>query len=140
VQDATRIRVAGRGGSGSNGGPAGDLYLRVTLRPHATFERRADDLHCDIEVPVEEAALGGEVRVPSLKGKTLALRIPVGTQSGRSFRLAGQGMPRKGGGFGDLHVRVLLTLPDPMSDEQRALFEQLRAGKTGTTSETGATA
>ncbi|HJM88421.1 MAG TPA: J domain-containing protein [Dehalococcoidia bacterium] len=139
VQDGTRIRVAGRGGSGSNGGPPGDLYLRVTLRPHANFERRADDLHCDIDVPVEEAALGGEVRVPSLRGKTLALRIPAGTQSGKSFRLAGQGMPRKGGGFGDLHVRVLLTLPDPMSDEQRALFEQLRAGKSGATSETSET-
>ena len=140
VQDGTRIRVAGRGGSGSNGGPSGDLYLRVTLRPHASFERRVDDLHCDIDVPVDEAALGGEVRVPSLKGKTLALRIPAGTQSGKSFRLAGQGMPRKGGGFGDLHVRVLLMLPDPMSDEQHALFEQLRAGKGSATSEAGAPA
>ena len=127
VTDATRIRVAGRGGSGSNGGPSGDLFLKVYLRPHATFERRADDLHTDVAVDVADAALGSEVRVPSMKGKALALRIPAGTQSGEVFRLAGQGMPRRSGGYGDLHVRVELMLPEPVTEAQRALFEQLRA-------------
>jgi DnaJ-class molecular chaperone len=131
VPDGTRIRAAGRGGSGANGGPAGDLFLKVFLRPHATFERRADDLHTDVAVAVSDAALGSEVRVPSMKGKTLALRIPAGTQSGKVFRLAGQGMPRRSGGYGDLHVRVELVLPEPITEEQRALFEQLRASTDG---------
>jgi len=80
-----------------------------------------------VDLPVEDAALGGEVKVPTLKGKTLALKVPAGTQGGKQFRLAGQGMPRPGGGFGDLFARVRLVLPEPMTDEQRRLFEQLRA-------------
>ncbi len=131
VADGTRIRVAGRGGAGSNGGAPGDLFLRVELRPHPTFERRGDDLYTDVAVAVADAALGSEVRVPSLKGKTLALRIPEGTHSGKVFRLAGQGMPRRGGGYGDLHVRIQLVLPDPMTEQQRALFERLRASAQG---------
>ena len=131
VRDGTRIRVAGRGGSGANGGPPGDLFLRVQLRPHTTFERQGDDLYADVAVGVADAALGSEVRVPSLKGKTLALRIPAGTQSGKVFRLAGQGMPRRSGGYGDLHVRVELALPEPMTEAQRVLFEQLRASTEG---------
>jgi molecular chaperone DnaJ len=131
VKDNTRIRVAGRGGSGSNGGPSGDLFLKVYLRPHATFEQRADDLHTDIAVDIADAALGSEVRVPSMKGKALALRVPAGTQSGKVFRLAGQGMPRRSGGYGDLHVRVELMLPEPITEAQRAIFEQLRASGDG---------
>jgi len=69
------------------------------------------------------------VKVPTLKGKTLALRVPPGTQGGKQFRLAGQGMPRSGGGYGDLFARVRLVLPDPMTDEQRQLFEALRASR-----------
>lgn len=131
VRHGTRIRVAGKGGPGSNGGAPGDLFLLVELRPHSRFERREDDLHLVVEVPVAEAALGSEVRVPSLKGKTLALRIPPGTQSGKTFRLAGQGMPRRGGGFGDLRVQVQLVLPEPMTDEQRELFERLKTSTDG---------
>jgi DnaJ-class molecular chaperone len=125
IQTGQRIRVAGRGGPGAGGGPAGDLYLLVEVRAHPRFERRADDLHVDVDVPVADAALGGEVHVPTLKGRSLALRVTPGTQGGRVFRLAGQGMPRSGGGFGDLHARVRLVLPDPLSDDQRALFERL---------------
>ena len=80
----------------------------------------------DVDVSVAEAALGGEAKVPTLKGKTLALRIPEGTQGGKVFRLAGQGMPTGKGGFGDLHARVRLVLPDPLTADQRALFERLR--------------
>jgi DnaJ-class molecular chaperone len=140
IEDGQRIRVAGRGGSGAGGGPSGDLYLMVHITPHARFERRGDDLHVDIEVPVADAALGGEVHVPTLKGRNLALRIPAGTQGGKVFRLAGQGMPReraKGGGFGDLHARARLVLPEPLTDEQRALFQQLREA-TGQAREAGA--
>ncbi len=127
VESGTRIRVAGKGGPGANGGANGDLFLRVQVSRHPRLERRGDDLHIDVEVPVADAALGGEVHVPSLKGKTLAVRIPAGTQSGKVFRLAGQGMPRQAGGYGDLLARVALVLPEPMTDEQRALFERLQA-------------
>jgi DnaJ-class molecular chaperone len=117
IQDGQRIRVAGRGGPGAGGGPNGDLYLVVHITPHTRFERRGDDLHVDVDVPVADAALGGEVHVPTLKGRALALRIPAGTQGGKVFRLAGQGMPREqGGGFGDLHARVRLALPDRFTD------------------------
>ncbi|MDA0301502.1 MAG: J domain-containing protein, partial [Chloroflexi bacterium] len=100
--------------------------LHVSVSLDERFERRGDDLYVDMDVPVADAALGGEATVPTLKGKTLALRVPAGTQGGKVFRLAGQGMPRTGGGFGDLFAKVRLVLPDPMTDEQRRLFEQLR--------------
>lgn len=126
VQDGQRVRVAERGGPGANGGTAGDLYLRVQVAAHPTFERRGDDVLVVVPVPVTDAALGGEVKVPTLKGRTLALRIPAGTQGGKVFRLAGQGMPRARGGFGDLLATVHLTIPEQLSDEQRRLFERLR--------------
>ena len=127
VHDGARIRVSGRGGPGTNGGAAGDLYLLVTVGGDERFQRRGDDLYVDMDVPVADAALGGEAKVPTLKGKTLALRIPANTQGGKVFRLAGQGMPITSGGFGDLFATVRLVLPAQLTDAQRALFEQLRA-------------
>ncbi|MQC18907.1 MAG: hypothetical protein DWG80_07520 [Chloroflexi bacterium] len=137
VKDGQRIRLSGQGGPGANGGAAGDLLLRVHVAPHPRFERKDDDLHVEVDLPVEDAALGGEVKVPTLKGKTLALRVPAGTQGGKQFRLAGQGMPRSGG-YGDLFARVRLVLPDPMTDEQRRLFEALRASRAGEAAAAGA--
>ncbi len=134
VKDGQRVRLSGQGGPGANGGAAGDLLLRVHVAPHARFERKDDDLHVEVDLPVEDAALGGEVKVPTLKGKTLALKVPAGTQGGKQFRLAGQGMPR-GGGYGDLFARVRLVLPDPMTDEQRRLFEALRASRASSASD-----
>lgn len=139
VADGSRIRVAGKGSPGAGGGAPGDLFLRVQVSAHPVFERRGDDVYVNVDVPVADAALGGEVRVPTLKGRALALRVPGGTQGGRVLRLAGQGMPRSGGGFGDLFATVRLVLPEPMSDEQRALFERLRA-TTSTESPSGAAA
>ena len=128
IRSGTRVRVRGKGAPGARGGGPGDLFLNVTVREDQRFERRGDDLHIDLDVPVTAAALGGEVRVPTLKGRTLALTIPAGTRSGRTFRLAGQGMPRRAeGGYGDLHARVRLQLPDTLSGEQLELLERLRA-------------
>ena len=129
IADGARVRVRGKGGPGRGGGAPGDLFLRVSVSRHPRFERRDDDLHVELDVPVADAALGGEAEVPTLKGRSLALRIPAGTQGGRVFRLAGQGMPRAGGGHGDLLARVRLRLPEPLDDGQRALFEQLRASE-----------
>ena len=125
IQDGARVRLAGKGGQGANGGPPGDLYLRVAVAPHTVFTRRGDDLELDVDVPVWDAALGAEARVPTPKGKALALSIPAGTEGGRVFRLAGQGMPRSGG-FGDLLARVRITLPGELTEEQRELLVLLR--------------
>jgi len=132
VRDGSRVRVAGEGGPGLGGGPRGDLYLVIGVRPHQTFERKGDDLHLDVPVPLTMAALGGEVQVPTLKGR-LALRIPPETQNGRVIRLAGQGMPRLGGdGHGDMFAKVRVVLPSSLSPRERELFEELRRLRPGT--------
>jgi DnaJ-class molecular chaperone len=118
VRDGQRIRLAGQGTPGSGGGPAGDLYLRVRVRPHPFFRREGDDIHSELPVSLTEALLGAEVTVPTLKGR-VSLRIPAETQNGRVIRLAGQGMPRPGGGQGDMFVSVKVVLPQKLSDEER---------------------
>jgi DnaJ-class molecular chaperone len=124
VGDGSRVRVAGEGRPGRDG-RRGDLYLVISVRPHGRFQRRGDDLHTEVEVPLLDALLGGEVEVPTLKGKAL-LKIPSPTQNGRVFRLAGLGMPKLGGGQGDLFVRVKVLLPAELSPQERELLEKLK--------------
>jgi DnaJ-class molecular chaperone len=125
VGDGSRVRVAGEGRPGRDG-RRGDLYLVISVRPHGRFQRRGDDLHTEVEVPLLDALLGGEVEVPTLKGKAL-LKIPSPTQNGRVFRLAGLGMPKLGGtGQGDLFVRVKVLLPADLSPQERELLEKLK--------------
>ena len=128
VASGHRIRVAGQGGEGRNGGPRGDVFLVVTVRPDPRFERDGDLLRTTIDVDVYDAVLGGEVIVPTMSGK-LALTIPPGTQGGRQFRLRNQGMPKlkHPGQRGDLMVRVNITVPTDLTDDERDAFEQLRA-------------
>ncbi|MDP2954190.1 MAG: DnaJ C-terminal domain-containing protein [Chloroflexota bacterium] len=127
VNDGSRVRVAGEGGQGSNGGPRGDLYLVISVKPHSLFQRKGDDLEEDVSVPLTVAMLGGEVQVPTLKGK-VALKIPSETQNGTVFRLAGQGMPHLGSsGRGDLFARAKVVLPDRLTEREKKLFEELRA-------------
>ncbi len=126
VNTGSRVRVAGEGTPGQGGGPAGDLYLDVTVRPHSVFERKGDDLHTEITVPLLTAMLGGEVRVPTLKGE-VALKIPAETQNGRVFRLGGLGMPKLGSDSkGDLHAKVKVVLPSGLSERERELLQELR--------------
>ncbi len=127
VQTGSRIRVAGQGGPGQGGAPAGDVYLVVTVRPDPRFERDGDNLRTAIEVPYYAAMLGGEAVVPTPTGR-VALTIPPGSQPGRSFRLRGQGMPRlnRGGERGDLYARLVVTVPATLTDEERAHVEALR--------------
>ncbi len=124
VRDGQRIRLAGQGGTGAGGGPRGDLYLKMRVRPHPLFSRDGDDLRMDLPVALHEAMLGGEVTVPTLKGR-VSLRIPPETQNGRTIRLAGQGMPRTGGGSGDLYVTVKVVLPTKLSDEERERIRKI---------------
>ena len=127
VRTGSRVRVAGEGRPGMGGGPAGDLYLLITVRPHARFEREGDDLTVEVQVPYLDAVLGGEVEVPALSGRVM-LTIPPLTQNGRRFRLAGKGMPVLGQGDrrGDLFARVSVVLPEQLSEREQALFEELR--------------
>lgn len=126
VRDGQRIRLAGQGAPGHGGGAAGDMLLRVRVKPHPFFKREADDLHADLPVALHEAVLGAEVTVPTLKGR-VTLKIPAETQNGRTIRLAGQGMPRAAGGAGDLFVTVKVVLPQKLSDEERACVEKIAA-------------
>ena len=124
VKNGSRVRIAGKGGEGY-GGARGDLYLVTSVRPHRLFERKGDNLHVEVPVPLTVAVLGGEVQVPTLKGN-LALKIPKETQNGRAFRLAGQGMPHLGkSSRGNLMARVKVVLPTKLSAEETKLFEQL---------------
>jgi DnaJ-class molecular chaperone len=127
VSDGQRIRLSGKGAPGMNGGRAGDLFLTVNVQPHPSFKRDGDNLRIVVDVPVTDAALGGEVHVPTLKGKSLALNVPAGTPAGGTFRMAGQGMPAANGGFGDFLAEIRIVLPEELTAEQCALFEQLRA-------------
>jgi curved DNA-binding protein len=124
VREGQRIRVADQGAAGRDGGPSGDLYLRVRLKPHPTFRRRGDDLDLDLAVTPWEASLGATVPVPTLTG-TARVRVPAGSSSGRRLRLRGRGLPKQGGGHGDLHAIVRIAVPKHLSDEERDLFEKL---------------
>jgi molecular chaperone DnaJ len=123
VTTGSRVRIAGKG-QPSYGGTSGDLYLNITVRPHATLERQGDDLHVNVPVPLAVAILGGEAQVPTPRGK-LALKIPAETQNGRVFRLAGQGIPHLGKSTrGDLLAKVNVVLPTKLSEKEKELFRQ----------------
>ncbi len=126
VKTGSRIRYAGEGMPGVQGGSAGDLYLRVQVTEPPNTERRGDDLYMDLGVDLFTMILGGEAFVPTFKGQ-LALRIPPETQTGRTFRLSGQGMPKlnQPNSFGDLYVKVHPVLPEHLTSAERDLFQQL---------------
>ncbi|MBU2009467.1 MAG: DnaJ domain-containing protein [Chloroflexi bacterium] len=125
VDNGSRVRVAGEGVLGDR--PA-DLYLLISVRPHDVFERKGVDLYIEVPIPLMVAVLGGEVQVPTLKRKKVALKVPAETQNGVVFRLAGQGMPHLGDGArGDLLARVKVVLPIRLTAKEKELFEKLRS-------------
>jgi curved DNA-binding protein len=127
AKTGTRIRLAGQGAPvpSQGGGRSGDLYLRITVKPHLRFTRQGDDLHLEAEIDLYTAVLGGEAVVETLEGD-IQLKIPAGTQSGQQFRLRGKGMPRlRDGGVGDLYVRVKPRIPRNLSDRERELYQEL---------------
>ncbi|HEY1976592.1 MAG TPA: J domain-containing protein [Candidatus Baltobacteraceae bacterium] len=131
IGDGQRIRLAGQGGAGLNGGPAGDLYLIVKLNDDPTYRRKGDDLYVDLPVSIYDLLLGGDVKVPTLSGQ-VAMTIPEGTQNNRLLRLSGRGMPRvKGGGTGDQYVRLIGQLPQNLNDKEKKLFKELAALRNG---------
>ena len=123
VDTGDRIRLAGKGEAGPQGGPAGDLYVQMHVRDHSIFVREDANLHCEVPISFAQAALGGEIEVPTLSGK-VKLKIPAETQSSKLFRLRGKGVaPVRGGAIGDLLCRVVLETPVNLSAEQRSLLE-----------------
>ena len=128
VDSGSRVRISGEGGAGLGGGSKGDLYLRVTVLPNGAFERRGDDLYCQVPIDLYTTVLGGEVAVPTLKGQVV-LKIPPETQGGKRFRLKGLGMPnvRNPKVKGDLYAEVKIVLPRGLSKQEKDLFAQLAA-------------
>jgi len=125
IETGMRVRLPGEGEPGVNGGRPGDLYVVVEVREHPFFERKGSDLFCTIPITISQAALGAEIRVPTLAAEE-KLKIPEGTQSGHIFRLKGKGLPSPHGhGKGDLHVRVRVVTPTKLNREQKRLLEQL---------------
>ena len=120
LDTGVRLRSVGEGESGVRGGPPGDLYVVINVRPHDVFEREGDDLHCEVPISFVQAALGAEVAVPTLDGKA-QIRIQPGTQTGSVFRLRGRGVKNvHGRGVGDLLVRVVVEVPSSLNSAQRA--------------------
>lgn len=125
VDNGSRIRLTGEGVAGRPGGRRGDLYLVVRVRPHPTFERKGDDLYVEVPVTFPEAALGAEITVPTINGR-VKMKVPPGTQSGQSFRLAGMGMPRlHGTGRGDQFVKTYVVVPKNLTARERELVREL---------------
>ncbi|GAA1434462.1 DnaJ C-terminal domain-containing protein [Streptomyces thermospinosisporus] len=127
VTDGQRIRLAGEGGRGSGGAPAGDLYLRVRIKPHPRFRLDGRDVHVELEVTPWEAALGATVPVPTPSGATAKVTVPAGSSSGRRLRLRGEGMPGPRGANGDLYAELRIMVPPRLSDRERELMEELAA-------------
>jgi molecular chaperone DnaJ len=134
VDEGDRIRLSGEGEAGVNGGPTGDLYVQIHLKPHAVFQREHDDLHCEMPVSFTTAALGGEIKVPTLDGAA-HLKIPAGSQTGKAFRLRGKGVKGvRSHAQGDLLCHVVIETPVNLTDRQKELlreFEEISQGNDG---------
>ncbi len=126
VDTGDRIRLGGEGEAGPEGGPAGDLYVQVNVREHSLFQRDGRNLYCEVPISIVDAALGGELEVPTLNGR-VKLKVPPETQTGRLFRLKGKGVTSvRGGGPGDLLCRVVLETPVNLNNDQKELIRQLQ--------------
>ena len=127
VDTGDRIRLAGEGEAGPDGGPSGDLYVQILVRDHKIFQRDGKNLYCEVPISIVDAALGGELEVPTLDGRVM-LKIPEGTQTGRLFRLRGKGVaPVRGGAPGDLMCRVTVETPVDLTKRQKELLKELQA-------------
>lgn len=124
IHEGAQLRVSGEGEPGINGGPPGDLYITIMVKPHDYFKREGDDLTCELPISFGQAALGDEVVVPTLTGRA-KLRIPAGTQTGTEFRMQGKGVPRlRGHGEGDLRVKVRVVVPTKLNEEQKQALRE----------------
>ncbi len=126
VETGSRLRLSGKGEGGVRGGPAGDLYVVIRVKPHTVFRRREDDLFCEIPVPFEVLALGGNIEVPTIDGFA-KLKIAAGTETGKVYRLRNKGMPNvEGYGRGDLHVQIMTEVPVKLSSKQKKALSEFQ--------------
>ena len=134
IDNGMRIRSTGNGEPGTNGGPSGDLYVEIHIKPHAVFQREGDDLHCEMPISFSKAALGGEIEVPTLTGK-VSFTVPEGTQTGKTFRLKGKGIKGVRSGYaGDLFCHMIVETPVKLTEKQKDLLREFERS----TSEGGA--
>ncbi len=131
VADGQRIKIPGKGAPGEHGGKAGDLYVRVHVKPHDVFGRSGDNLTVTVPVTITELALGAEIKVPTHRGPAVTVRIPSGTPNGKVFRVAGRGVRRKDGTLGSLLVTVDVTVPHDLSSKAKSALEDLRIATAG---------
>ncbi|HVB89564.1 MAG TPA: molecular chaperone DnaJ, partial [Beijerinckiaceae bacterium] len=128
VEDGTRIRLAGEGEAGMRGGPAGDLYIFLSIRPHQFFQRDGADLYCRVPISMVQAAIGGEFTVRAVDGGEARVRVPEGTQSGRQFKVKGKGMPvLRSRDVGDLYIQAVVETPQNLTKRQRELLAEFEA-------------
>ncbi len=127
VDNGDRIRLSGEGEAGVNGGPPGDLYVQINVRPHTIFTREESHLYCEVPISIVTAALGGELEAPTLNGRVI-LKIPSETQTGKVFRIRNKGVkPVRGGAIGDLHCRVMIETPVNLTSHQKELLKEFNA-------------
>lgn len=127
VDTNQEIKILGKGDAGRRGGKSGDLYVRILVKKHPLFERRGDDLYTATSISFSQAALGDEIEVQTLEGKTILLKVPEGTESGKILRISGKGIPHFSGyGRGNLYVKLLVKTPKKLSKKQKELMEELR--------------
>ncbi|WP_407269492.1 molecular chaperone DnaJ [Radiobacillus sp. PE A8.2] len=124
IDEGQQIRVSGQGEPGANGGPAGDLYVVIQIRPHEFYQRDGDHIYCEMPLTFTQASLGDEVEIPTVHGR-VKLKIPAGTQTGKTFRLKGKGAPNvRGYGHGDQHVKIRVVTPSNLTDRQKDLLRE----------------
>jgi len=126
IKEEEKIRFSGKGGPGINGGPSGNMFIKILIRPHAYLERDENDLVCHSEITIVTAALGGELDVQALDNR-FKLKIPAGTQNGRKFKVKGKGVTNRKGETGDLLVKIKVATPTNLTNEQKDLLEKFRA-------------
>jgi len=132
VDHGRRIRLSGEGEAGMHGGPRGDLYVLLSIKPHKFFKRDGSNLYCRVPIPITKAGLGGEVAVPTIEGRTTKVKIPAGTQTNQQFRLKGKGMPTlHTGAKGDLYIEIFVETPVNLNKKQKDLLEELDSSITG---------
>ncbi|TBW39197.1 molecular chaperone DnaJ [Siculibacillus lacustris] len=134
IEDGNRIRLANEGEAGTRGGPPGDLYIFISIRPHAFFQRDGADVFCRVPISMTTAALGGQFEVPTLEGVKTKVPVPAGTQTGRQIHLKGKGMPvMRTRGHGDMYIQVTVEIPRNLTKRQRELLEEFEASASGET-------
>ncbi len=134
IEDGTRIRLGGEGEAGVRGGPPGDLYIFLSIRPHEFFQRDGADIFCRVPISLTTAALGGEFNVPQIDGGKTRVKVPEGSQTGKQFRLKGKGMPvLRTSKVGDMYIQIVVETPSNLTRRQRELLEEFEKGSSAET-------